>query len=141
MTEIKVEVVSFGYLHDPPPTADVVLDLRELLHNPAADPTMREKTGVFPEVIEHVLETPGAVDLGEALLFMTRAIIHVRGLAPYPIAASIAIGCSGGRHRSVVLANQLVHWLRQDGLGANVRHRDILKPVVRRKDRERGDRP
>ena len=121
-------VTSFGYLHGAPPRAHLVVDVRRSLHNPAADPVMRELTGRDERVRRHVLTTPRAGQLLDNLLDATRsALPAVQGQD-----LRVAIGCAGGRHRSVVLADELARLLTGDGLSVEVAHRDVDRPVVRR---------
>jgi len=122
-----VRIISFGYLHGGPPPAQITIDLRELFRDPHIDPAMRELTGLDQAVVDNVLAQPGArrfaVDLTECLT----------GLSTVTDTVTVAVGCAGGRHRSVVLANLLANWFADYGYGAaTVEHRDLDKPVVQR---------
>lgn len=126
---VQVVVESFGYLHGPPPTAHLTIDVRDLLRNPHADPAVRELTGLEVEVRVHVMNTVGAVDIVTAALWMTETLVLVT--KPSGRLVKVAIGCERGRHRSVVLANELANRLLvSSAIGADVSHRDILRPVV-----------
>lgn len=120
-----ITVVSFGYGHGTPPEADVTLDTRRLLRNPSADPRMRELTGLDDPVRLHVLDTPGAVRLVEDTADLVSDLHHLTG---GPV--TVAIGCVGGRHRSVALAEELAGVLRRDGVKTEVEHRDVHRPVI-----------
>jgi UPF0042 nucleotide-binding protein len=127
---VRVVVESFGYLHGPVPDAHITVDVRQALHDPHVDPPLRELTGLYPAVREQVLNTRGAERIltGAATLVDAMLPAHDRrGLL-----LRVAFGCSGGRHRSVVLANELTNLLLAAGIGAEVSHRDILRPIVRR---------
>ena len=128
-TEIQVRVVveSFGYLHGPSPTAHIVVDLRSILYNPHADPAMRDLTGLEPRVRDHVLATPGAIQIIRSLYPVTRALLRIQD--PAGLVVRVAFGCAGGRHRAVAMANEFTHGLINAGIGADVLHRDILRPV------------
>jgi UPF0042 nucleotide-binding protein len=123
-----VEIVSFGFLHAPAPEADVVLDLRRAFRDPHVDPRLRELTGRDRLVRRTVLRTRGIRQLLQAT---TR---QVQAYASGPSVKRIVIGsgCAGGRHRSVVVAEQLARRLRRRGHTVTVIHRDIRRPVVQR---------
>lgn len=125
---ISTVVTSFGYGHGPAPKADVVLDVRETLRNPHHDPKMRELAGLHPRVHHHVMKTPGAQQLMEDTLLQVTLRLAVRRDPDRRV--DIAVGCVGGRHRSVVLAEVLQTWLESVGVGAEAIHRDVDKPVL-----------
>jgi len=124
-----VGVVSFGYRHlaGAPPQADLTVDVREQLRDPHVDPAFRMLTGRDAAVVERVLTTPGAAGLLEALV---GAVVAV---APGAWAAGrwvrVAIGCAGGRHRSVVLADALAARVTAAGWGVEVAHLHVREPV------------
>lgn len=134
-TPVSVMVVSFGYLHPHPSeldTADLVEDVRKKFRDPHHDPRFRELTGLDPLVRHRVLCQPG-VDTFLATLetrIMRRINTASGGARPRVITA--AIGCAGGRHRSVVLAGELAGLLTRRGVAAEVRHLHIHLPVVLR---------
>lgn len=123
-----VEIVSFGFLHADAPEADIVLDLRRAFRDPHVDPRMRQLTGRDRLVQRAVLGTAGIRPLLKAT---TR---QVQAYAAGPSADQIVIGsgCAGGRHRSVVVADQLARRLRRRGHTVTVTHRDLHLPVVQR---------
>lgn len=127
-TLIKVVVTSFGYLHAPAPDADVTVDLRSVLYNPAADPAMRQLTGLDRRVHDHVLDTPGAGQVVMALAAQAVACHDAMDLRGDKV--QVAVGCAGGRHRSVVVANEIGHFLRDIGIATEIEHRDVARPVV-----------
>lgn len=120
---VSVTIISFGYGHAEPPRADLTLDVRDSLHNPHHDPAMRELTGLDRAVQEHVMVTPGAYSL--ALYLASVADV----LASLGRDAVIAVGCVGGRHRSVAIAEMAAGELG-DRWPIEVEHRDIGKPVL-----------
>jgi RNase adaptor protein for sRNA GlmZ degradation len=123
----RIDIISFGYRHGQPPDAHLTLDVRHLLRDPHVDPTMRHMTGLDAAVVVNVLRQPGAVQLAE------RAAGVVRGLAWLTDRVRVAVGCVGGRHRSVVLAECIASELRKDlSVRVEVSHRDVGKPVIRR---------
>jgi UPF0042 nucleotide-binding protein len=127
---VQVVVESFGYLHNPAPEAHLTIDLRQALYNPHHDPAMRELTGLHPLVRDHVLATADAQEILAAAARLVATLLpgHDRRAK----LVRVAFGCAGGRHRSVVLANELTNLLLTAGIGAEVTHRDVLRPVVRR---------
>lgn len=127
---VRVVVESFGYLHGPAPEAHVTIDLRQALYDPHVDPALRELTGLYPVVREHVLGTPGADQIVRGTATLVDAMLP--GHDQRHLMVRVAFGCAGGRHRSVVLANELTNLLLAAGIGAEVSHRDILRSVVRR---------
>jgi UPF0042 nucleotide-binding protein len=126
----QVVVTSFGYLHGPAPAAELTVDVRDVLRDPRVEPALRELTGLESPVRARVLATPGARELVTALLPPIAVLLAAATTGPQHYMVRVAIGCAGGRHRSVVLANELTNRLRIAGISAEVEHRDILRPVV-----------
>lgn len=131
MTDIdttRITVRSFGYLHDMPADltpADITLDLRRLLADPAhvPDRSMLDMTGLDPTVQDFVFATPGALDL----------LHHVSGLVQSMDTIKPTIvdfGCAGGRHRSVALAAALADQLDAAGYDVSVHHLHVHLPRV-----------
>lgn len=116
-------VVSFGYKHGLPMDADYVFDTR-FLPNPFWIPELKDKSGLDREVIDYVMGQPGAQDfvdnLAGLMVFLLPMFIKER--RGYII---MAIGCTGGRHRSVVVTDKLAGALETAGYHVGVQHRDI----------------
>lgn len=121
----SINVNSFGYKLGIPMDSDMVIDVR-FLPNPFYDPVMRDMTGLDKEVRDYVLESPVTRS------FTRRFLNLLRFLIPYYINEGktnleMSIGCTGGQHRSVVLAEYIARQLKKMGYNVNVRHRDIEK--------------
>lgn len=127
-----VTVMSFGFKYGIPSDADLVFDVR-FLPNPYYVAELRPKTGNDIEIQQFVL----AYD--EAHEFLDKLEDMVKFLIPNYIKEGknqlvIAVGCTGGKHRSVTLANQLYHRLSGDNtIGLKIEHRDITKDALRGK--------
>lgn len=134
---VRVLVESFGYRHGPAPAAHVTIDLRAALHDPHVDPALCALTGLYPAVREHVLATPGAGQILHGTAMLVDAMLPGHDRRHQVV--RVAFGCAGGRHRSVVLATELTHLLIGAGIGAEVSHRDILRPPLPRAERPRGE--
>ena len=120
---LQVNLVSFGYKHGLPLDVDIVFDCR-FLPNPHWVEALRPLTGLDPPVQAYVLDQAGTDEfLGELerLLAMTLPGFEREGKAYL----SIGVGCTGGRHRSVVISEQLAERLRGHGYYAAVHHRDV----------------
>jgi len=114
---------SFGFKHGAPIDADIVLDVR-FLPNPHWVDELRPLTGLDAPVRDYVLEQEAAkafVDKVVDLLELTLPAYKEEGKAYL----SIAIGCTGGRHRSVAIAEEIAARLAEDGTVAAVAHRDV----------------
>jgi UPF0042 nucleotide-binding protein len=122
-SDLRVNVVSFGYKHGLPLDVDLVLDCR-FLPNPHWVDELRPLTGRDEPVREHVLAQPDAQAFLEHLdgLFATIIPAYIREGRTY---LSIALGCTGGRHRSVAMAEAVGELLRQHGHDPVVTHRDV----------------
>jgi UPF0042 nucleotide-binding protein len=120
---MQISVVSFGFKYGLPPDVDNVFDVR-FLPNPHWVPELRDLTGLDGRVRDYVLDAPGATEflsrLDDLLGFLLPC--YVKEGKAY---ISVAVGCTGGRHRSVVLAEELAARIRKQGFGAAVFHRDI----------------
>lgn len=120
---MTVSLVSFGYKYGLPTDADLALDCR-FLPNPFFVEELRPKTGADPEVAAYVLERPDAQELLRhvlALLDFALPRFHREGKSYL----TIAVGCTGGRHRSVALVGELRQRLADRGHRVLVRHRDV----------------
>jgi UPF0042 nucleotide-binding protein len=121
---VRVTIVSFGFKYGLPADADLVADMR-FLPNPFWIPELKSLTGLDPEVSAYVLGGEGAEEFVEAY---ARALSPV--LAGYQREnkrhATIAIGCTGGKHRSVAVGEKLASLLRAEpGVAVTVKHRDL----------------
>jgi len=122
-THLQTSVVSFGYKHGLPLDVDLVFDCR-FLPNPFWLDELRPLSGLDEAVRRYVLEQP------ETLEFLTRVDELLTSLVPAYTREgksylSVAMGCTGGRHRSVVLAEELAERLRGHGVATTVFHRDV----------------
>jgi RNase adapter protein RapZ len=120
---MTISLVSFGYKHGLPTDADLALDCR-FLPNPFFVEELRPKTGTDPEVAAYVLERPDAQEFLEHVLALLRFTLP-RYQHEGKSYLTIAIGCTGGRHRSVVLVEELRGRLAALGHRVLVRHRDF----------------
>lgn len=126
---LQCTVSSFGHKFGASAGADWVVDAR-LVRNPFWVAELRPLTGLDAGVREYVLADPAAEELlGQAarLLRWAAARSTERGRR----FLHVAVGCTGGRHRSVVLAEELAARLRREGVEVTVRHRDVDKPDPR----------
>ena len=120
---LQVNVVSFGYKHGLPMDVDLVFDCR-FLPNPHWVDELRPLTGLDASVRDYVLSRPGTTAFLaqlDSLLELTLPGYEGEGKAYL----SIGVGCTGGRHRSVVVAEQLGERLRAHGYHVAVHHRDV----------------
>jgi UPF0042 nucleotide-binding protein len=122
-TELRATVMSFGFKYGLPVDADLVVDCR-FLPNPHWIPELRPKTGLDHEVSEYVLAQAGAKDLLESYSEVLRTITagYRREGKRY---LTLAVGCTGGKHRSVAMAEQIAARLIDDGVDTTVVHRDM----------------
>ena len=122
---LAVHVLSFGFKNGVPVDSDVVLDVR-FLPNPHWVPELRPKTGLSPEVSGYVLAQPGAKEFLEqaVALFDTMIPGYIRETKRQ---VTIAIGCTGGKHRSTAMATELAARLNAKGVQVSVQHRDLGK--------------
>jgi UPF0042 nucleotide-binding protein len=123
-SRMVTRIVSFGFKYGLPVDADLVFDLR-YLPNPHFVPELRPKTGLDPGVASFVLETPEGRELLADLANMLSKLLprYEREGKSY---LTIAVGCTGGRHRSVALAEALAAALRLRPIGdVRVEHRDM----------------
>jgi RNase adapter protein RapZ len=120
---LQITVLSFGFKYGLPPECDLVFDVR-FLPNPYFVEGLREKTGLDEEVSAYVLSLPDAVRLLDHLQQMWEFMLPLydREGKSY---LTLAIGCTGGRHRSVALAQVISARLRAAGWTTEVRHRDV----------------
>ncbi|UTW51958.1 RNase adapter RapZ [bacterium SCSIO 12827] len=122
---LPVFVVSFSYKNGVPRDADLVFDVR-FLKNPHYDLDLRPLTGLDEKVGLHVAGDPGFDEFFSHLTALLGPLLP-RYAAEGKSYLTIAIGCTGGRHRSVYVAERLGAWLDSQGEKARVRHRDLDK--------------
>jgi RNase adapter protein RapZ len=122
--KLVLTVISFGYKHGVPVDADLVFDVR-CLPNPHFVPGLKRRTGRDRAVVAFMEREPSTVE------FMDRLSDYVRYVVPFYVAEgksylTVAIGCTGGRHRSVMIAERLKRALADiAAVRVRVRHRDI----------------
>jgi len=125
---IIVNIVSFGFKYGIPIDSDLVFDVR-FIPNPYYVEELKHMTGLDHEVAEYVMGFP------ESRTFVNKATDMVNFLLPYYVKEGksqlvIGIGCTGGRHRSVTIANRLHERLKRKGISAVIEHRDINKDEI-----------
>jgi UPF0042 nucleotide-binding protein len=120
---LNVSVFSFGFKHGMPVDADIIIDVR-FLPNPYYEPGLRSLTGLTPEVRGFVLEreeTQRFLESWRDLLDVVMPGYVEEGKQNL----TIGVGCTGGQHRSVVLAEETEHYLKQTGYTTTITHRDL----------------
>ena len=124
-TQMQLAVESFGFKHGLPLDADIVMDVR-FLPNPFWDEHLRPLTGHDPAVRDFVIErstTSDFLDSFDAMLHTVMPGYQSEGRSYL----TIAIGCTGGRHRSVAIAEEVAERLRARGLAVRTSHRDVAR--------------
>jgi len=122
---LEVSVTTFGYKYGIPLDADLVLDVR-FLPNPHYVEALRGLPGNSPEVREFVLRWDQTREFQRRLHDLL-AYLLPQYMAEGKTHLNIAIGCTGGKHRSVVIGEDLAQFLRAGGYGVRVKHRDVRK--------------
>mgnify|MGYP001778128909 FL=1 len=126
---LYITVMSFGFKYGIPQDSDLVFDVR-FLPNPYYIDELREKTGNDPEVQDYVMENDKAREFLDKLTDMVDFLIP-NFILEGKNQLVIAIGCTGGKHRSVTLANALYQKLgSQENYGVRIEHRDIGKDAI-----------
>lgn len=123
LDQLRVTVLSFGFKHGIPVDADLTLDVR-FLPNPHWIPELRPHSGQDAPVAEHVLAEPAAQDFLDHLVSLVQ-VMKEGYLREGKRFATVAIGCTGGRHRSVAIAEAFAQRLSGTGIVTRVMHRDI----------------
>ncbi len=121
--EMQISVVSFGFKNGIMKEADIVMDVR-FLPNPYYVEELKNKTGLDKEVQDYILSFRESQDFADRFADLIKYLIpkYIKEGKSY---LTIAIGCTGGKHRSVFMAHQLAETLRKQGLSASEFHRDI----------------
>ena len=122
---LRITCMSFGFKYGAPTEADMVFDVR-CLPNPSYIDELRDKTGLDSEVYDYVMEKPETKGFADRLFDMMDYLIPLYS-DEGKSSLVIAIGCTGGKHRSVTLAEALARHISESGLKAATVHRDITK--------------
>ena len=122
---MEIELVSFGFRYGPPESADLMIDVR-FLPNPNFEPALRARTGLDADVAAFVLDAPGT------RAFMDRLRDFLDFLIPRyeeegKAHLTVALGCTGGQHRSVAVTSALDRHLRERKIDVRVTHRDVAR--------------
>jgi UPF0042 nucleotide-binding protein len=126
-SKIMVYITSFGYRHGVPADSDLVFDVR-FLPNPNYIPKFKKLTGRHPSVARYIRSFPQTKEFVERISELLIYLLphYIREGKSY---LTIAFGCTGGHHRSVMIADQIRKNLAQSGFHTKVSHRDMLKAV------------
>lgn len=122
-TRLRVGVISFGFKHGIPIDADYVADMR-FLPNPHWVPALRPRTGQDPEVAAFVLGQPGAEEFLSTYTDLL-TVVAAGYLREGKRFMRVAIGCTGGKHRSVAMSEEIARRLSARGHAAQAIHRDL----------------
>ena len=126
-SRLNVHLVSFGYRYGLPLEADLVFDVR-FLDNPHFVPELRPLTGRDPQVSQFVLSQPDC----QAFVERVKDLLHFqipRCSKEGKCTLTVAVGCTGGRHRSVALVEELRPYLLGIGCAVDIVHRDVERPA------------
>jgi RNase adapter protein RapZ len=125
-SRIMVHVTSFGFRYGVPPDSDLVFDVR-FLPNPNYIPEFKKLSGRHPSVARYIRSFPQTVEFIERISQLLVYLLphYIREGKSY---LTIAFGCTGGRHRSVMIASEMRKRLATHGYRAKVTHRDLEKP-------------
>ena len=121
----RIEVMSFGFKYGLPQEADIVFDVR-CLPNPFYVPELKEKTGLDQEVVDYVMKFPESQELLrriESFLEYALPLYVKEGKSQL----MIAIGCTGGKHRSITFARKIGEYCTKLGYQPSVQHRDARR--------------
>lgn len=124
-TGLIVNIVTFGFKYGIPIDSDLVFDVR-FIPNPYYVPELKSKTGLESEVADYIMS------FSETRTFITKLFDMINFLLPQYVKEGksqliIAIGCTGGRHRSVTIADKLYKRLKRRGINVVIEHRDITR--------------
>jgi len=120
---MTVTVTSFGFARGMPPVADLVFDMR-FLDNPHWDPKLQALTGLDEGVGEHIERDPAYASAFARIRDLVLELLP-RYAEQGKTYVNIAFGCTGGRHRSVFVAERIAGALREGGFSPTVRHRNL----------------
>lgn len=122
---LKVEIVSFGHKYGSPRSPEILFDVRHL-PNPYFQQDLKHLAGDDPKIVEYLLNQP---EVSETIQKFTDLLLYL--LPKYKREGksylTIGVGCTGGRHRSVMVANSLGSTLKNENFEVTVSHRDVLK--------------
>jgi UPF0042 nucleotide-binding protein len=126
-SNIVISVTSFGYRNGVPPDSDLVFDVR-FLPNPNYIPEFKNLTGRNPDVARYIRSFPQTVEFIERISDLLVFLLphYIREGKSY---LTIGFGCTGGQHRSVMMAEQINKNLEAAGFKSKVNHRDIPKRI------------
>lgn len=126
---LSISIVSFGFKHGPLSPADNIVDVR-FLKNPYYDRSLREKTGLMPEVKDYIFSDPLSLEFVQKIKdFFSFLLPNYYKEGKHYL--RIGIGCTGGKHRSVAITELLSRFIKEDLEGTfevSVVHRDIDRP-------------
>ena len=125
---LTVTVISFSFKLGLPREADLVFDVR-FLKNPHYDPVLKPFDGRDPRVQAYVESDPDFERFWSNLVRLLEPLLP-RFLAEGKSYLTIAVGCTGGKHRSVFLAERLAEWLKGRGFHAGISHRDVHRGLL-----------
>jgi RNase adapter protein RapZ len=126
-SKIVIYLTSFGYRHGVPADSDLVFDVR-FLPNPNYIPAFKKLSGRNPQVARYIRSFPQTTEfiqrISDLLIYLLPH--YIREGKSY---LTIAFGCTGGHHRSVMIAEQIYKSLKRAGYRVKINHRDLVKPV------------
>ncbi len=125
---LVITCLSFGYKYGIPTEADLVFDVR-CFPNPFYVPELKNLTGLDKEVKDYVFRSKAPNDFLKKLFDLTDFLVPLYA-EEGKTQLTIGIGCTGGKHRSVAMTEELYSHLRESGLNAITVHRDIVKKFV-----------
>lgn len=121
--KLTVTLMSFGFKYGVPSDADIIMDVR-FLKNPHWEPTLKEKTGLDQDVGDYIEKDEIYAEFIENFETLIKPLLP-RYAYEGKKYLTIAIGCMGGRHRSVYTVEKIAKWLRETGSLTHIEHRDI----------------
>jgi len=135
-TGLIIHIVSFGFKYGIPIDSDLVFDVR-FIPNPYYVPELKKRTGLEREVLDYIMS------FSETRTFINKLFDMIIFLLPQYVKEGkrqliIAIGCTGGRHRSVAIADKLYKRLKRRGANVVIQHRDINRDENANKDDKGG---
>jgi UPF0042 nucleotide-binding protein len=120
---MKISVVSFGFKYGSPKDSDLLFDVR-CLPNPFYVPELKPKTGLDSEVFDYVMSFDEAKKLEPKLTDLVTYLVPLY-ISEGKSQLTISVGCTGGKHRSVVFAEIIYNAIKDNGFNVSVFHRDI----------------